>query len=475
MVLNTGFVLSLTEDCAISKIGDRQLHVGDKPRTIITPKHLNEIGISVYFANGTTVLMQTDTVALSGRVIHQEKFSDGLALIKVLDTLPGKRHNESCTQPQVVNTNVPFPGNRRTKLKAEVIAVAIKNNELSRSRRTNPLPNSSKEVSTARSKFSYEKDSWERWHAKLGHPSLTAMRKALASNPILAKLLAARCPENCSCDACLTTKVQMHPHNHGHASTGGHRNLKPGERVDFDNSGLFASSVNKKRYRFLAVEYVTGFWYVFHAALKSEATVFFTHMRSRFKAYTTRDLRYIRTDSESIFLTSKEMQALYTLHSVLPSYSSPHDHAQNSVAENGVKWLNREVRTAMNSSGAPSYLWSEADMYCVYMHNHVPSQKAENGKFVSRFALLTEDDQHSVDMELFMPFGCTVAVMLTKKQRKGPKTHTQDVGWLGILMGYGQVTGHGGAYRVLNVKTQKNLHCVLISLYFARRQISIHG
>ena len=204
MVLNTGFVLKLTEDCAISKIGDRQLHEGRQPRTIITPKHLNEIGISVYFANGTTVLMQTDTVTLSGRVIHQEKFSNGLALIQVLDTLPGKSHDEGCTQPQVVDTRVSFfPGRRRTKLKAETIAVAIKSNQLSRSNRST-LQNTRKEVLTARSKFAYEKDSWERWHAKLGHPSLTAMRKALASDSNMTKLLAAKCPENCSCDACLT-------------------------------------------------------------------------------------------------------------------------------------------------------------------------------------------------------------------------------------------------------------------------------
>ena len=54
-----------------------------------------------------------------------------------------------------------------------------------------------------------------------------------------------------------------------------------------------------------------------------------------------------------------------------------------------------------------------------------------------------------------MPFGCTVAVALTKEQRKAPKTHTQEVGWTGIFMGYGQMTGHGGAYRVMNPKSQK--------------------
>ena len=83
-------------------------------------------------------------------------------------------------------------------------------------------------------------------------------------------------------------------------------------------------------------------------------------------------------------------------------------------------------------------------MYCVHVHNYVPTEKTKEGTYVSRFAVLTGDSQYAVDMELFMPFGCTVSVMLTKEQRKGPKTHSQTVGWIGILMGYGQMTGHGG-------------------------------
>ena len=63
----------------------------EAPRTIVTPKHLNENGISVYFANGTTVLLLADTVELKGTVVHQEKFSEGLALIKLRDHSGGDK------------------------------------------------------------------------------------------------------------------------------------------------------------------------------------------------------------------------------------------------------------------------------------------------------------------------------------------------------------------------------------------------
>ena len=158
MVLNTGHVPKLTEDCAISKIGDSQLHAGRLPRTIITPKHLNEIGISVCFANGTAVLLlQTDTLASSGKVIQQKQISNGLTLIRVSGTVPGKTHEEGYTTPQVVNTKVSFPGCKRAKLKADAIEVTIKTKRLNRSHLPS-TPTSSKQLVPAdvymtRSKF----------------------------------------------------------------------------------------------------------------------------------------------------------------------------------------------------------------------------------------------------------------------------------------------------------------------------------
>ena len=83
MVTNTGHPIFLGDDCVISNEQDVQNR--EDPRSIVTPKHLNENGISVYFANGTTVLLLADTVELKGTVIHQEKFSGGLALINLRD------------------------------------------------------------------------------------------------------------------------------------------------------------------------------------------------------------------------------------------------------------------------------------------------------------------------------------------------------------------------------------------------------
>ena len=145
------------------------------------------------------------------------------------------------------------------------------------------------------------------------------------------------------------------------------------------------------------------------------------------------------------------MQKLYTDANVLPSFSPPYDQSGNSVAENGIKWLNRMVKTAFEASGAPSYLWTEVDNYCVHHHNYLPFIKQEDGTFISRMAALRAEPTYVHDLELFYPFGCLMIVAIPKDQRKGPKHHDQEVGWSGPFVGYGLTTGHGSCLRVLNV------------------------
>ena len=237
----------------------------------------------------------------------------------------------------------------------------------------------------------------------------------------------------CDCESCLLTRAQTHPHEHGHSHLGRH-NHKPGESLHMDNSGIFAWGIGGKRYRLFGADYATGYWVCLHTADKTEAPTFMENVIAEFKALSGNELRFTRADSDTIF-DSQEMKELYNQAKIKPTFSSPYDQSQNSIAENGIKKLNRDVRTVMKASGAPAHLWPEADNYCIYMHNHLPSQKGKDGP-VSRNTLMRgETWEH--DMELFMPFGCKAVVMIPVKAREGHKTHTQEVGWSGIFVGYG--------------------------------------
>ena len=220
-----------------------------------------------------------------------------------------------------------------------------------------------------------------------------------------------------------------------------------------DNSGPFAWGIGGKKYRLFGTDYTSGYWVRLHTANKTEAPTFMENTIAEFKALTGNNLRFIRADSDSIFDTSQEMKDLYIQAKIKPTFSSPYDQSQNSVAENGIKKLNRDVRTVMKASGAPAHLWPEADDYCIHMHNHLPTQKGTKGP-VSRYSIM-RGGTYAHDMELFMPFGCKAIVMTPVKARGGHKTHTQEVGWAGMFVGYGDINGHGGAYRIYNPSTRK--------------------
>ena len=94
---------------------------------IVTPKHLNENCISVYFTNGTTVLLMADTVELHGAVIHLGKFPEGLTPNKLRDQCVGDKPllNTTPLIPLLVVTSAPLNA-RCGKLKREVISSYLK-------------------------------------------------------------------------------------------------------------------------------------------------------------------------------------------------------------------------------------------------------------------------------------------------------------------------------------------------------------
>ena len=155
MVTNKGQPILLKQDCVISN--DQDIQNTHTPRTIVTPKHLNENGISVYFANGTTVLLMADTAKLFGTVIHQEKFSEGLAHLR--DHGDGKLPtNAKVTPPQLVTVGAA-PSGRRRQLKTGVIAAALSTKALAwiKNKPAISIPEAVK----------MDKSSWERWNPEL--------------------------------------------------------------------------------------------------------------------------------------------------------------------------------------------------------------------------------------------------------------------------------------------------------------------
>jgi hypothetical protein len=276
LVTNMGDKLHFKVECPINltTTGLRE------DRTIVAPTLLNDMGITVLLQDNTTVLLRTSTVKISGEIVHQEKFADGLSYIHVEDNGTPRR---GAGFIQAVDTTRPYIRTQhvRGNLRGQTALAARANFQNLRKAAPahrlviKPLvikpPVWGVANTASRSKFKIGENSWERWHSKLGHLNFTSLRVAAADKINLSGVT----PSNCECPDCLTTKVQSHPHENGHAHLGGY-DLKPGESMHMDNSGMFAWSLGNKRYRFLAVDYNTGLWFNHHASKKTEAPVFFT-------------------------------------------------------------------------------------------------------------------------------------------------------------------------------------------------------
>ena len=91
LVTNMGDKLHFDVECPINltTTGLRE------DRTIVAPTLLNDMGITVLLQNNTTVLLRTSTVKVSGEIVHQEKFADGLSYIHVEDNGTPRRELES--------------------------------------------------------------------------------------------------------------------------------------------------------------------------------------------------------------------------------------------------------------------------------------------------------------------------------------------------------------------------------------------
>jgi hypothetical protein len=213
LVTNMGDKLHFDVECPINltTTGLRE------DRTIVAPTLLNDMGITVLLQDNTTVLLRTSTVKVSGEIVHQEKFADGLSYIHVEDNGTPRR---GAGVVQTVDTTRPYLRTQHVRghLKGQVALAARANfHNLRKAAPAHRLaikpPVWGVANTASRSKFKLGENSWERWHSKLGHLNFTSLRVAAGDKINLTGIT----PTNCECPDCLTTKVQSHPHENGHA------------------------------------------------------------------------------------------------------------------------------------------------------------------------------------------------------------------------------------------------------------------
>ena len=166
----------------------------------------------------------------------------------------------------------------------------------------------------------------------------------------------------------------------------------------------------------------------------------------------------MKGDGEGV-LASHEVRDLLRRLRIVPRYSSPADHQQNGLAEETIRRTKRDMRVNATWSASPSSFWGELASYSVFTRNNVSSLKIEGGQdkvrtWITPTMAMTKSKQFPY--KLLLPFGVDVVVRRAPEQRKGTKNDVgAEVAYPATFLGYGEPTGHGGAYRVWDPKRKK--------------------
>ena len=182
-------------------------------------------------------------------------------------------------------------------------------------------------------------------------------------------------------------------------------------------------------------------------AKKSDAPLQLKEGLQEIEARSGRKMRRWKGDGDGAFDSKQNREVLSNL-GILPEFSSAYDHQQNGLAERGVRTLKRDMRVNAVWSACPNNLWGELAIYLVFTRNNVCSEK--RGDVWVTPAMLMTGATKAYPKELMMPFGVEVGVSISREARKGGQSIEQDVGWMGIFVGYGESTGHGACYRIYN-------------------------
>ena len=435
---------------------------------------LNKMGITAIFHNGRTYLVEADSFQISstctvlvdtpvdketGLPFVDVKPIEEAANVNALHTASPEKKQEMKIKNEVARAK-QINANRRKSQSDRLEALNSEALDSTKLGRLNSVE-LNKQINLSRVHNKKCEEDTMLFHQKFGHCSARNLDKTL-ERPMSTVLG--------FCEACAVGSGESHPHNafknkqkpkqEKKELTKGEKelekakarhNYKPGERLSTDMFGPWTRSQGGGYYAELMVDPESNYGTIAILTHKGDLIDPTTEMIVEFNSISGRKVREVRADGDGSY-GSKEWKA--TLHSkdIRATYSSPNDQAQNP-AEGRVRIIKRDVRTLAVSSGCPNDMWAEAALYANTTRNELRSQK-RGEDWVTPTMVLSGSDK-PLSPKLMMPFGVKCVVSISKNDREGKQTLTQDAGWSGIFVGYGVSTGHGGAYRIYDPVRKK--------------------
>jgi hypothetical protein len=210
----------------------------------------------------------------------------------------------------------------------------------------------------------------QRWHARLGHVSVSTLKK-MSSQDLVLGLPSFESTTSSVCSGCAYGKSHRTPFP---VNADRKRMHKPGLFVHADISGPFQVQSYGGHYYFITYkDDHSSYRFVFFLKDKKNIMSTFQTLYKQAKKETGRSMIKLRTDNGREFL-SHDFQAYVQHKGIRHELTSPYSPEQNSVIERDNRTVVECARSMLHHRSLPLELWGEAVNTAVYILNRVSSR-----------------------------------------------------------------------------------------------------
>jgi hypothetical protein len=208
------------------------------------------------------------------------------------------------------------------------------------------------------------------WHARLGHLSLPAIKRASKST-VEGIELHARSPSECICEACIFGKMSRRPFS---KDSGERPKTRPLELIHTDVVGPMPTQ-SRKGYRYLVMftDDATRYTYIYFLRHKSEVTMFFKQFKAEVEKIHNSSILRIRMDGGGEY-SGEEFISFLRQEGIQTEPSTPYTPQQNGTSERCNRTVMEPTRSMLKHAGMPNSFWADAAEVAVYIKNRIPTR-----------------------------------------------------------------------------------------------------
>jgi hypothetical protein len=207
------------------------------------------------------------------------------------------------------------------------------------------------------------------WHARLGHLSLPAVKRACSV--VEGIELLARSPSDCICEACILGKMARRPFS---KESGEPPKTRPLELIHTDVAGPMPTQ-SRKGYRYFVMftDDATRYTSVYFLRQKSEVVSAFQEFKTAVEKIHNLPILRLRMDGGGEYI-AEELLSFLRKEGIQVEPSAPYTPQQNGISERCNRTVMDPARSMLKHAGMPNSFWADAVKVAVYIKNRLPTR-----------------------------------------------------------------------------------------------------